>query len=172
MFKNEFKITNELVPEYILGHLRCKKMTPAYVLLFGVLFAACIFVLAFDVITGSLSVKDWGYAAIPVIFCFVFYANINNDIRRERNKLVSMGEGLKPVTHIISKDGIEVINSVSPTPKKIPVKQIKKVLMTKNLFILDVGNNMVLPLKKGSFENASDEQFIEFMKTKCKFIGK
>ena len=148
MFKNEFKITNELVPEYILGHLRCKKMTPAYVLLFGVLFAACIFVLAFDVITGSLSVKDWGYAAIPVICCFVFYANINNDIRRERNKLVSMGEGLKPVTHI------------------------KKVLMTKNLFILDVGNNMVLPLKKGSFENASDEQFIEFMKTKCKFIRK
>lgn len=170
-FINEFKLTADMIPEMVKANYKHKKVTPAYVVMFGFLFIGCIALLLRDLFTGNLSTADIIYIVFPFITLWLAKTKVENDIQKEQKNLISMGEGQKPVTNNISGSGIEIVNHTSQKTTFYPYKKITKVIVTENLYILSTSDQMVIPLKKGAFIKGNDEGFLDFISSKCKVAG-
>lgn len=170
-FTNECLITTDMVPEFIKASYRCKKMTPAYIVMFAVLFILCIFAVFYDLFTGHLNSMDIAYIAFPLICLCAVCGKISHNIQKEKSVIEKMGEGHRPVINNIKDNGVEVINHTSGRTIFYPYKKIQKMLITDNLYVFETNDNLIIPLKKGGFTKGTDEAFLEYIQTKCKVIG-
>lgn len=132
-------------------------------------YVALFLVAAFGLLT---IVKGWyTFTFVAVLaLLFVLYRLIGTPIRlasfaARKNREIH-GRDVETVNNFYG-DHILAINTLTQNKTNIPYGEVKRLLETKDLFIVGMDKGLVLLLDKHGFQKGTKEEFIEFMKEKC-----
>lgn len=161
IFENKCTYTYEFYLQ-----LKRKTMEKSFV---NTCYAAMLIVIALGILTIAKGWYTFTIVAVAALL-FVLYRLIGTPIRlaafaARKNREIH-GKDVETVNNFY-EDHVLAINALTMNKTNIPYEEVKRLLQTKDLFIIGMDKGLVLLLDKNGFEKGSKEEFVNFMKEKC-----
>jgi len=163
LFENHIKITKGLLKEFAKEtyYVLNKKIRLLCLMMFFV--EVFVFILGFVYSGFSFSSSLFLILFLSAFFLFMFFKGYVFKLREENKNLKSLHGELPRSIKKFYKNHFEVVTNRSNLT--IEYSQITKVLETKNLFIIMIGNQGAL-LSRKNFTNANFYEFRNFIGSK------
>jgi hypothetical protein len=163
MFKNEFYMTKSIIREYQAAVLTRRKGAKAYIILLAAMFAFGAYSLIAELSAGTFSYITVLLAVVPLL-CFGLIAlKVSGQAQQEYDRLRQINADNKVIYTV---DEAVHVSNLSKAPRCETFNHIEKLIESKNLFILVLGPNTVLPIKKDAFTAGTAEAFKTFITEK------
>ena len=156
-FENHYERTPEVMKE-LFRAIYFKR--PVTLVIYLVLGAIAVVNIINAIASGVFQFGGCVYIVIFALMQLVMYNNsVKNAIARDREKFG--GEVLKVHT-VVTDEGIQCTYG-EKTVDPIPVSEIKKVFITKNLILLHTKARLLLIFHKNNFTVGTQEEFLKYL---------
>lgn len=166
-FENQFTITKEYYKEFY-RYICFKKP----IMLSVNIILMINFVLSLtSIIFPKLNIIDnytaqANIASVFIILCIEFYVYYRNvDLAYKKHMEINKGN-IENFKIILTENNISIISSLDK--KDFDIKNVQKVIKTKNYYFLISKAKFMIGVKKDSFTNGEEQDFIKFIKEKIK----
>lgn len=118
-------------------------------------------------------VKAFFYAGVLFFFNLLYYLQfkqrLNSSVKLTYERSLFLNNGKEAVANYEFTNNAIIINYVAEGgTRKLPYSSIIKVIETNLLFVLIFENKLILSVKKDSFIDCYNDDFINFISQKCK----
>lgn len=168
MFKNEITLTKDIVKEYQTAFWIKRKGAGLYMIFLAVIFIVGIITAITGILDNKMNYYTYLFIGVPVFCILIITLRIHNDIRTEYQRLYELNHGEYQVLVYEISDQIIKYNPSTKGSSTINFSQIVKVFDTKNLIILLMRGNMIIPIKKDGFTLGSYDDCKTYIIQKCK----
>lgn len=169
--KNTFIITKEDIREYQYTFIKNNRSNIIYyffpILIF--LIGIAIIVLGFAFSENKLFLYDAIFILIIILEIILYFVKINRIINLEYKRLLQLNNGNECyANYTFNEDEIVLFYESINGTRKLPYNQIVKMVESKNFYVIILQNKLILPVKKNGFIDSTEEDFVNFIKTKGK----
>lgn len=134
---------------------------PVNLIIYLILGAVAVVNVIDGITSGEFRLGGCVYILLFLIMQLVMYNNsVKNAISRDR---IKFGEEVLEVHTVVTDEGIRCTYG-EKTVEPIPVSQIKKVMVTKNLILLHTKARLLLIFHKDNFTVGTQEEFLQYLR--------
>jgi len=157
-FENHYERTPAVMKE-LFRMIYFKR--PVNLIIYVVLGGIAVANIITAVTSAQYSFTGCAYILIFLIMQLVMYNNsVKNAINRDRQKF---GEDVLKVSTVVTDEGIRCTYG-DKSAEPIPVSEIKKVMITKNLILLHTKARLLLIFDKNNFTVGTQEEFLKYLR--------
>ena len=154
MFENEYVFNRDLTKEYVYKILGKRIMIVG----FGLFI---ISIILFFIETGTMKYAMLGCALVGIIYAIITPIRLVNVLEKNAKRL---NNGKIEKTRVVFGDNI--VMDEGKAHLEFEYSQIEKIVETKNLLALIIGNNASILVLKDGFVKGTQEEFMKFINEK------
>lgn len=174
MFYNEINLTRDIIREYQIAFWNKRKGAGIIRILIILIFILASGIVIEEVLDNDANYLTYLLLILPFLVVLVLALRVHNEIKTEYIRMCELNHGKNQVLIHKLSDQITCYNPTTEGTHTIEYSQIIKVIDTKNLIILLVKGNLIIPLKKNGFREGTwndAKGFILKKVSECKTLG-
>lgn len=169
--KNTFVVTKELIKEYQTIFIKHSLFSIVFTIIESFFALVGIVIIIFAAIYSKNEL--YLYSALIIFLTVLNYILMKVRVKRivnldyQRSTLLNNGKDIV-ASYEFTEENIIIYYEAMNGARKLSYSYLIKTIESKNIFVLIFQNKLVLPVKKDSFIDGNQEDFIKFIKSKCK----
>lgn len=160
IFINKLKHSKEIYIEINKTYSKTSRLIISLLIL-TVYLALALFFYYYEIITAVL------LGIIGIVFSFYPTARIYIFAKRREKQFIELYDTVPECETVFYDEYLFSVGITSKEELNINYTKIKKVKQSKNLYLLILGNKIVVMVDKNRFEKGTCEEFEEFIKNKA-----
>lgn len=167
MLYNEISLTRDIIREYQIAFWSKRKGSGIVKFLIVLIFILVGGIVIKEFLDHEANYLTYLLLTLPLLVVLILILRIHNEIKVEYVRMREFNQGENQVLIHSFSDQITCYNPTTEGTRTFDYSQIVKVTDTKNLVVLLIKGNLIMPLKKDGFSTGTWRDAMEFILKKC-----